>query len=260
MGPRPSLSPECDDSGLRRAPCQRNAHPAVETIRVDAKNPKPGAGIRQADRELARMAAEVSQGRSFTAAERVGELLDMFLEHVEAADRSPTTLWKYRSTAEMVLRPELGRKKLTKLSAGLPAIEQCVEVGPYPIKEPRRRDKEPLPVVPGVITPIRRTHERRIGEPWAWEATLLCSALGRVGARPGTPSMSGGVLAVPKLGCPRLPLWSTHLRGAESAVSRTSRHTLAYFMSWSCNAARLSDHCHYRRRSSLLISVSRAST
>ena len=88
-----------------------------KTFRVPEKYPKPGAGIRLADRELAKMIADVARGNTATGAETVGELLDRFLEHAESRDRSPTTLRKYRQITEAVLRPELGRIKLAKLSA-----------------------------------------------------------------------------------------------------------------------------------------------
>jgi integrase len=88
-----------------------------KTIRVGGKNPKPNAGVRVADRELANMIAEANKGNTATGAETVGELLDRFLTFAESLDRSPTTLRKYRSIADTVIRPELGRIKLAKLSA-----------------------------------------------------------------------------------------------------------------------------------------------
>jgi integrase len=87
-----------------------------KTIRVDG-NPKPGAGTRLADRELANMIAEVNKGNTATGAETVGGLLDQFLAHATSIGRSPTTLRKYRSIVESVLRPELGKIKLAKLTA-----------------------------------------------------------------------------------------------------------------------------------------------
>ena len=87
-----------------------------KTLRVGG-NPKPGAGTRLADRELAKMVAEASRGNAATGTETVGELLDRFLEHAESLGRSPTTLREYRRIAETVLRPELGRIKLSRLTA-----------------------------------------------------------------------------------------------------------------------------------------------
>jgi integrase len=92
-----------------------------KTIHAPGKNPKPGAGTRLADSELAKMVAEANRGSTATGKETVGDLLDEFIEfaegRVESGDRSPTTLRKYRSIIETVLRPELGRLKLAKLTA-----------------------------------------------------------------------------------------------------------------------------------------------
>jgi integrase len=63
------------------------------------------------------MVAEVSKGHAATGAETVGQLLDLYLEHAESVGRSPTTLREYRRLADKVLRPELGRLKLAKLTA-----------------------------------------------------------------------------------------------------------------------------------------------
>ena len=88
-----------------------------KTIHAPDKNPKPGAGTRLADRELAKMISEANKGHAATGAKTSGELLDQFLEHAQARDRSPTTLRKYKSIVETVLRPELGEIKLAKLTA-----------------------------------------------------------------------------------------------------------------------------------------------
>jgi integrase len=63
------------------------------------------------------MITEASRGSSATGTETVGQLLDRFLEHAESLGRSPTTLREHRRTIETTLRPELGRIKLTKLTA-----------------------------------------------------------------------------------------------------------------------------------------------
>jgi integrase len=63
------------------------------------------------------MIAEASRGHTATGTETVGDLLDQFLEHAEARDRSPNTLRGYRQIAETVVRPELGRIKLARLTA-----------------------------------------------------------------------------------------------------------------------------------------------
>jgi integrase len=88
-----------------------------KTIHTGDKNAKPGAGTRLADRELANMIAEANKGNTATGTETVSDLLDQFIEHAASIGRSPTTLRKYRSIVETVLRPELGRIKLSKLTA-----------------------------------------------------------------------------------------------------------------------------------------------
>jgi integrase len=88
-----------------------------KTIRVGGTNPKPGAGTRLADAELAKMVAEANKGNTATGAETVGELLDLFLDHAVSQGRSPTTLREYRRIADKVLRPEVGKLKLSKLTA-----------------------------------------------------------------------------------------------------------------------------------------------
>ncbi len=78
---------------------------------------KPGAGKRLADKELAKMAATVARGNGATGTTTVGDLLDRFLAHSESLGRSPTTMVKYRQIADAVVRPELGKTRLAKLSA-----------------------------------------------------------------------------------------------------------------------------------------------
>jgi integrase len=78
---------------------------------------KPGAGVRLADKMLADMVAEANKGYIATGAETVGDLLDLFLEHAVSQGRSPTTLREYRRIVDKVLRPELGKIKLSKLTA-----------------------------------------------------------------------------------------------------------------------------------------------
>ena len=97
----------------------RNAKgfPIQRSKTTHAPEHKPGAGTRLADRELAKMIAEASRGCTATGNETVGALLDQFIEHATSIGRSPTTVRKYRSIVETVLRPELGRIKLAKLTA-----------------------------------------------------------------------------------------------------------------------------------------------
>jgi len=94
-----------------------NGSPVQRSKTLHAPERKAGAGIRLADRELAKMIVEATKGSAATGAETVGELLDLFLDHASAQGRSPTTLREYRRIADTVLRPELGRIKLSKLTA-----------------------------------------------------------------------------------------------------------------------------------------------
>jgi integrase len=76
---------------------------------------KPGDGTRLADRELARMVAQVAQGAA-AGTQTVGDLLERWLSHCESIGRSPTTLREYRRLAEKVVKPAIGRVRLSKLS------------------------------------------------------------------------------------------------------------------------------------------------
>jgi hypothetical protein len=74
-------------------------------------------GVRIAERELAKLVNSVDSGKIVADVGTFGELLDRWLEHCEALGRSPTTLREYRRIAEKVIRPDLGRLKLSKLTA-----------------------------------------------------------------------------------------------------------------------------------------------
>ncbi|MGH9100403.1 MAG: hypothetical protein ACRDV8_09270, partial [Acidimicrobiales bacterium] len=78
---------------------------------------KPGAGTRLADRELAKMIADVAKGYTASGTETVAELVDRWLTHCESIVRSPTTVRKYRSIATAVVAPELGKVRVAKLTA-----------------------------------------------------------------------------------------------------------------------------------------------
>jgi len=47
----------------------------------------------------------------------VADLIDRWLAHCDSIGRSPTTMRKYRSIAETVVKPELGKVRLSKLTA-----------------------------------------------------------------------------------------------------------------------------------------------
>lgn len=78
---------------------------------------RAGDGTRLADRELAAMVAKVSRGESAAGTETVGDLLDRWLAHAESIGRSPTTLKEYQRIADKVVRPAIGKVRLSKLTA-----------------------------------------------------------------------------------------------------------------------------------------------
>jgi integrase len=89
--------------------------PIQITKTVHAGDGRPGSGARTADRALAKMVAELDSGNRATGAMTVNQLLDQWLEHCAAVGRSPTTVRKYHYIADRIVRPELGRLRLTKL-------------------------------------------------------------------------------------------------------------------------------------------------
>ena len=93
-----------------------NGTPIQISSTVRAPDPRPGAGVRMADRELARLIAQVQQGNVDLEAATLGTLLDRWLEHRESLGRSPTTMREYHRLAEKVVRPELGHIRLSKLT------------------------------------------------------------------------------------------------------------------------------------------------
>src|SRR5665213_667495 len=76
----------------------------------------PGAGTRLADDALAEMIAKANKGNSTTGAETVGDLLDRFIEH-RTGRLSPTTIRAYVSIGDKWVRPELGKVRLSRLTA-----------------------------------------------------------------------------------------------------------------------------------------------
>ena len=82
---------------------------------------KKGAPVRVsafARAELAKLKSDVAKGTTRSGTETVGDLLDRWLAHCESKGLSPTTMRVYRSNAETIVRPELGRVRLSKLTAG----------------------------------------------------------------------------------------------------------------------------------------------
>jgi len=72
-------------------------------------------GPRAARIKLAEMVA--ARGRLTATSYTVEGLLDDFIAHCEAIGRSPTTTDKYKQIAESVITPELGKVRLSKLTA-----------------------------------------------------------------------------------------------------------------------------------------------
>jgi integrase len=94
-----------------------NGSTIVVSRTVRSPDQRSGAGSRLADRELAKLIAEVSTGKVRNGATRVDALLDDWLAHLETLGRSPTTLHEYRRLVDRVVKPELGHIRLSKLTA-----------------------------------------------------------------------------------------------------------------------------------------------
>jgi integrase len=80
-------------------------------------NAKPGSGSRRADKELAKMVADVAAGRLTAHTTTVAQLLERWLAHLETLGRSPTTMKEYRSIASRTVIPAIGSVRLDKLTA-----------------------------------------------------------------------------------------------------------------------------------------------
>jgi integrase len=74
-------------------------------------------GVRFAQKELAKLVADVARGNTATGSETLGQLLATFVDHVTSLGRSPTTLREYKRFAERVVPKRLRDKKLALLSA-----------------------------------------------------------------------------------------------------------------------------------------------
>jgi len=77
----------------------------------------PGAGKREAAKQLATLVAEVERGQHGGSSSTLGALLDEFIAHIERMGRSPTTLYGYRRLVAKRIAPALGSKRLDKLTA-----------------------------------------------------------------------------------------------------------------------------------------------
>ena len=92
--------------------------PIQVTRTVRAPVAKPGAGVRLADAELAKMVSKASNGKlAGASAATVTNVVEDYLEHCELEGRSPTTMREYRRIAAVVIEPKLGRVRADKLSA-----------------------------------------------------------------------------------------------------------------------------------------------
>ena len=78
---------------------------------------RPGDGTRLADKELAKMVADVAAGRIVVHATTVEKLLERWLTHLESLGRSPTTMRKYQDIAGRTVIPAIGSVRLDKLTA-----------------------------------------------------------------------------------------------------------------------------------------------
>jgi len=89
------------------------------TIDTTGGNPnaKPGGGPRMAEKEPAKMIADVAAGRLTARATTVEQLLERWFAHLESLGRSPTTLREYRSIAHRTVIPAIGSLRLDKLTA-----------------------------------------------------------------------------------------------------------------------------------------------
>jgi len=94
-----------------------NGTPIQISKMVHASERKPGAGARLADRDLAKLVSDVATGKVSAGKETVETLLDLWLDHCESIGHSPTTMRKYHQLADAVVRPELGKVRLSKLTA-----------------------------------------------------------------------------------------------------------------------------------------------
>ncbi len=105
----------------------RERQPGVWELRVrTGRDPLTGrygqvsrtvrGGKREADRALARLSAEVAEGRHAGTGQTVAVLLDAWVDHLTAQGRTPKTIDGYRSLITARLRPGLGPIELRKLT------------------------------------------------------------------------------------------------------------------------------------------------
>jgi integrase len=78
---------------------------------------EPGAGKREAAKQLAALVAEVEKGKHGGSSSTLGALLDEYIAHIGRMGRAPTTLYGYRRIVAKRIGPALGSKRLDKLTA-----------------------------------------------------------------------------------------------------------------------------------------------
>jgi integrase len=93
-----------------------NGSPIQLTKTVDSGQHKLGAGVRLAERELAKMRTKAAGGTGATGNETFGWLVEEWLDQSEPR-LSPTTMREYRRIADKVVIPDLGGIKLSKLGS-----------------------------------------------------------------------------------------------------------------------------------------------
>jgi hypothetical protein len=81
---------------------------------VRAPVAKPGAGVRLAHAELAKMVAKAGNGRLTAASKSVHEIVGDYLARCDLEGRSPTTLGEYHRLADKVVGPQLGNLRANK--------------------------------------------------------------------------------------------------------------------------------------------------
>ena len=70
---------------------------------------------REAQRALAALLAQVSEGEIISTAKTLGQLLDSWIDHVEGS-LSPTTVREYRRLTARLIKPDLGQLRLGRVT------------------------------------------------------------------------------------------------------------------------------------------------
>ena len=81
----------------------------IRTIRTNSK--------REAKAALARLEVEVGAGLVTAIDVPLSELLERWMDHIEGLGRSDATIYHYRQYIDREIKPVLGAKRLSKLTA-----------------------------------------------------------------------------------------------------------------------------------------------